>query len=399
LDTQKRKRLANSIKDWLSYTMALESLSGQWTGFSKLEGNEPQFTMINIEGRTPGTALVFGLEQKYKFRSVAVGQIARRADGKVAGETANFHVFDLNRKILIPLKQYAKENGLTDPMPETTEYEARFDGGRITGSYKTSLNQTGEFELWKGFSSDNQRSELLPPEGPMDWNNFKRRIASYKTGQLLFRGQASNQFALKTSFHRTGRNNLFRYLADEIPRLRHQINAISQKYYDTGEEDLLGLLSLAQHHGFPTPLLDWTASPYVAAFFALDCLQDAPPAPDSAVRIYVFHWDEWRKLSRIQAASLIDPWPDVQFLHPSAHNNPRYYPQQSVAAFSNVEDIEGYIAFIEKTHKRRFLERIDIKASERKSAEADLRFMGITAAALFPGFEGACKALRSELFS
>jgi hypothetical protein len=60
--------------------------------------------------------------------------------------------------------------------------------------------------------------------------------------------------------------------------------------------------------------------------------------------------------------------------------------------------MEDYIAVDELAHKTKYLTRIDILASERGAVEDELRFMGVTAATLFPGFEGACKSRRAELF-
>ena len=78
--------------------------------------------------------------------------------------------------------------------------------------------------------------------------------------------------------------------------------------------------------------------------------------------------------------------PCISFHRFSAHNNPRFVPQQSVASFSNVDDLEGFVSLHEKTAGSKNLTLSDIPIEEKQKVIDELRLMGITAGSSFsPG--------------
>ena len=91
---------------------------------------------------------------------------------------------------------------------------------------------------------------------------LQRRQGGHRRSPFMFRGMASADWQLKTSLERLGTEPDF----VEQPLLR-----AFQKYAPAGtfsHRSDWERLSVAQHNGLPTRVLDWTVSPLVAAHFA-----------------------------------------------------------------------------------------------------------------------------------
>ena len=101
-----------------------------------------------------------------------------------------------------------------------------------------------------------------------DWPEYKNFVDTLSEN-WAFRGQINARWPLRTAIERTDFIKLRKGIEAEFVA-EFQRGARNYLNKDELPEHLIEWLALMQHHGAPTRLLDFSRSPFIAAFFAYD---------------------------------------------------------------------------------------------------------------------------------
>jgi FRG domain len=367
-------------------------LNGQWIG--SFGGSTPGDVVLNID-KTPtgydGMAILANDDRSLPVTAVSLS--IPKQETKFAVATNAILALDPQTLEPVPLDQIKPRFG---SFSSVAEVKGEVVNDNLHLSWATDIGVEGDCVIAR---SDAARPSELVAE-KMNWDEFKRFVFGLLEKREMFRGQ-NDTWRLRTSYHRMGRADIRRFVNQDMPELHRRLSARTKHVFNISIGDENGaFLNLAQHHGYPTPLLDWTYSPYVAAFFAYRGVTNEEAESADAnrkVRIHIFNQAAWKSTSE-SFMQLICAKLHITIAEFIAIENERLIPQQAVTMVTNIDDLETYIRHREAKSGLTFLTAVDLPIAERRCVVRELSYMGITAGSMFPGLDGACEELKERNF-
>lgn len=219
----------------------------------------------------------------------------------------------------------------------------------------------------------------------LSWREFRDR-APPATGERppYYRGHASSSWNLLPSLFRDERlPTLAHYLEEVVPQVHEAVSGYLDVTLDLSRSrDLDRFLAILRRYDFPSPLLDWTLSPLVAAFFAFDAVR-------STRSTHAAIWQLDTEASTFERLNL-----EVISAHPA--DNPVLVAQHGVhTRFLTEHALEPSPTL--DGREECVLTRFDLPTTDARAALDDLAAAGIDAASLFPAGGAVCERLEQEL--
>lgn len=213
---------------------------------------------------------------------------------------------------------------------------------------------------------------------------------------VLYRGQTTDRTLLpKAARAKSGQG--WRLEHEQFTLRDFQRLAIPMITPSTRPESALEWLALAQHHGLTTRLLDWTDSPMVALWFAVNPLMRSGPVDQEPVIWALI--PNAQEIVQDTSAWQNDPLTvDRTYVICPRHTAGRIRAQSGWFTLHHRDQSGHLVALDAQGEYQSRLRRIRLCAPDQPGGlREQLHRCGITAAALFPDLGGICDTLNQNV--